>query len=346
MPCNWPIAELNQIEQLCQQYAGLIRRKPLCQLSYQQWQLPIDALELGTTQANQPCVIIVGGIHGVERIGSQVVLAYLHCLLARLRWDRQLQQTLAQIQVVFIPLMNPIGVWRMTRANGNGVDLMRNGQYLAQMPVAWMVGGQRWSKHLPWYQGNGLEPEAQALINYVHQQHQRASYCISIDVHSGYGMHDQLWFPLANSYQPIRYLADIYALKQLFDSSYPHHSYYHLTPQWHHYCINGDLWDHIYLARQGEAPLLNFTLELGSWRWIKKNPLQALRFSGYFNPVKAHRQQRILRRHTIWFDFILQASYSLDEWQLGPLQQQELFLHAQDYWRYATPHCTDAWTCP
>ena len=53
-----------------------------------------------------------GGIHGLERIGSQVVLDYMQSLLHRLTWDELLTKQLEKIRLVFMPIVNPGGVGR------------------------------------------------------------------------------------------------------------------------------------------------------------------------------------------------------------------------------------------
>ncbi len=44
-------------------------------------------------------------------------MAYVRNLVSRLRWDRLLHQHLQQVRLVFMPLVNPGGLWRGTRAN-------------------------------------------------------------------------------------------------------------------------------------------------------------------------------------------------------------------------------------
>ena len=46
-------------------------------------QLPLVGLSFGSEDINAPAITFVGGIHGIERIGSQVILSYLHTLVSR-----------------------------------------------------------------------------------------------------------------------------------------------------------------------------------------------------------------------------------------------------------------------
>src|SRR6185295_12711058 len=56
------------------------------------------------------------------------------------------------------------------------------------------------------------------------------------------------------------------------------------------YTIAGDLWDYLYdRAVERGRRLLPLTLEMGSWAWVRKNPIQALTALGRFNPIKPHR---------------------------------------------------------
>ena len=90
----------------------------------------------------------------------------------------------------------------------------------------------------------------------------------------------------------------MHALKALFDQSNGHHRYI-FEPQSRQCLAHGDLWDH--LCRRAEANVertfLPLTLEMGSWRWVKKNPRQLFSRHGIFNPLIDHRQQRVLRRY-------------------------------------------------
>jgi hypothetical protein len=55
---------------------------------------------------------------------------------------------------------------------------------------------------------------------------------------------------------------------------------------------------------------------MGSWNWVRKNPLQFLSAAGSFNPVKDHRLKRTLRRHNTFFEFLIRALSSPEAWAL------------------------------
>ncbi len=282
--------------------------------------LPVWCLSLGNRSPNVPAVGFFGGVHGVERIGSQVLIAYLSHLVERLSWDATLHEQLRRIRLVFMPIVNPGGFLKGTRANPAGVDLMRHADIDAEVEAPWPLGGQRLSPALPWYRGPAgglLQPEAEALYRVVRQRLFSHRVAISIDCHSGFGFRDRLWFPYAGRKTPLAHLAEIWSLRDLFQRTYPNHSFYLMEPQCLSYTTHGDLWDFLYeeAREQGHPPFLPLTLEMGSWLWMKKNPRQLLDPLGLFNPLLPHRHERVLRRHMTLFDFLQQAAVSWERWQ-------------------------------
>ncbi|HUP06723.1 MAG TPA: M14 family zinc carboxypeptidase, partial [Caldimonas sp.] len=239
-------------------------------------------------------------------------------LVRRLAWDATLHQQLERVRLVFMPLVNPSGLLRGTRANANGVDLMRNAPLDADQPVLWLAGGQRISAALPWYRGRAgapMETESRALCELVERELLARPFSIALDCHSGFGAVDRIWFPYAHTRRPIDHLAEVHALGAVFEATHAHHRYV-IEPQSGQYLAHGDLWDHLYeqaRARQGPV-FLPLTLELGSWIWVKKNPRQLFTRQGIFNPLVEHREHRVLRRHLAWFDFLTRAAASHVYW--------------------------------
>jgi hypothetical protein len=281
-------------------------------------QLPLYTVMLGNPSRDVPAVGFFGGVHGLERIGSQVVIAYLHALVTRLRWDASVHALLDQVRLVFMPVVNPGGMLRHTRANPNGVDLMRNAPVDAREPVPFLVGGQRISAGLPWYRGRAgmaMEAESAALCTLVETELHGRPFSLALDCHSGFGMRDRVWFPYAHRRTPMPHLAQLHALQATFSDSHPHHNYV-FEPQSHQYLTHGDLWDHLYLracAQAGQV-FLPLTLEMGSWLWVKKNPRQLFSRRGIFNPLIAHRHQRVLRQHLPLLDFLTRATAAWQRW--------------------------------
>jgi len=279
--------------------------------------LPIHAFTFGSTERDRPALLVTGGVHGLERIGTDVAIAYLVTLLARLAWDELLHSALDRCRVIVVPLLNPVGMTHGTRANGSGVDLMRNAP-AASLGGTPLLGGHRLSRFLPWFMGHDgaeMEPEAAALVGLVERELFASPFAIALDLHSGFGMRDRLWYPYARTREPLPDLPAIIALDELLDASLPNHVY--LVEQTARvYTIRGDLWDYLYDRRRerGNGILLPLTLEMGSWAWVRKNPWQGLSSIGRFNPVKPHRLSRTLRRHLPLIDFLHHAAASHRSW--------------------------------
>src|SRR5690606_1753047 len=132
-------------------------------------------------------------------------LSFMHTLFERLEWDESLDELLQQVRLLFVPLVNPVGMLNRRRSNGNGVDLMRNAPIDAQGHVPFLLGGQRTSRYLPWYRGRKqapMEKEASALLQLVEETVLQSRFVISLDCHSGFGHQDQVWFPYAYTPDP------------------------------------------------------------------------------------------------------------------------------------------------
>lgn len=282
--------------------------------------LPIHVLTLGNPDPGLPAIGFFGGVHGLERIGSRVLLVFLRGLLNRLRWDPLLNRQLELLRMVFVPLANPGGMWLNNRCNPAGVDLMRNAPLDALERVPFLLGGQRFSDRLPWYRGAldaPMQPESRVLEDVVASELGPRRFSLALDCHSGFGVRDRIWFPYAHTAKPFPHLPEVHALKDLFEQTYPTHNYV-IEPQSRQYLAHGDLWDHFYLraraAGGGERVFLPLTLEMGSWLWVKKNPRQLFSRQGLFNPRPGHRLHRILRRHLVWFDFLCRAACGWEHW--------------------------------
>lgn len=332
------LSELRQIEKTIEELGPLVRSEILAYSQKGELRLPVHKLSFGSEDPAAPTLGFVGGVHGLERIGSQVCLSVLHSFSELLLWDQGMQKSLRHLRVFFIPLLNPIGILRKTRSNPNGVDLMRNGPVEADKPLQ-LLGGHRFSPKLPWYrgaEGAALEVESQALIDGVKKELFQSRLGITVDFHSGFGWQDQIWFPYAKTKKPYPGLPEAHAFKTLLDRTYPHH-FYKVEPQALNYTTHGDLWDHLYDSYREQGPkggtYLPLCLEMGSWMWLKKNPLQVFNLQGHFNPLKSHRTKRTLRRHNTFFEFLLRAAQSPQAWaELSEEQRAKHERQAQELW--------------
>ncbi|MDW5443460.1 M14 family zinc carboxypeptidase [Polaromonas sp. SM01] len=300
---------------------------------------PVYTASIGSSAPDAPALGFFGGIHGLERIGTQLILHYLRALLFRLAWDTLLQQQLQKIRLIFMPIVNPGGMWAQQRANPRGVDLMRNAPHRAEYPVPFLAGGQTWSPWLPWYCGRPgapLETESAALLQVVREQLACRPFSLALDCHSGYGFSDSLWFPYAKTRRLMPHLAEMWRLKTMLKQSHPHHDY-RFEPQSKQYLLHGDLWDHAYEHTPAGHVFLPMTLELGSWLWIRKNPRQLLSKHGIFNPIKTHRTQRVLRRHADLLDFLTRVAFAAPGWLPQAEQRERLLQQATAHWRPERP---------
>lgn len=279
-------------------------------------------LQVGDAPQTAPTLVFIAGVHGLEAIGVDILMNYLNSLVHQCSWSKTTRSLLSQVRLLALPMLNPSGIALHRRANGHGVDLMRNAPIDASQRATWLVGGHRYSRFLPWYRGrqDTLEPETQALFEWSNDIFCQGPYTLALDIHSGFGVRDQIWYPYAGKSQAFPGLQDVVALQGLFDESFPHHHHYVFSQQSEHYITHGDLWDWIYDHRrtQHSAPFFPLTLELGSWLWLKKNPRQLLNRIGLFHPVVAHRHARVLRQHFGLFDFLLKASEAWQTWVKRP----------------------------
>jgi hypothetical protein len=310
--------ELMAIQELRQFRDPLVTSQDLAYVSYKRQEYPLISFEIGSSDPKAPTLGIFAGVHGLERVGTHVAIAFLSNLIHRLSWDETLREDFKNFRVVSIPMINPAGMDHFRRSNPSGVDLMRNAPVQSKEAMPWL-GGHRLSPLLPWYRGeesSALEVESQTVIDYAKKNLLLATVAMSIDIHSGFGLKDRLWYPWAKSRTDFPYKKKVMKIKDILDHTLPYHVY-QIEPQSMAYTTHGDLWDYL-LEKHFENNLSNlyipWTLELGSWMWVKKNPLQIFSLMGLFNPVKQHRFNRIMRRHLLLLDFLKQMVRNSRSW--------------------------------
>lgn len=183
-----------------------------------------------------------------------------------------------------------------------------------------IISGHRLGAWLPWYRGpidKEMQLESKALLKFVNSEMFQSSVSVALDIHSGFGMKDRLWFPYAKDQSEFPFKKQVYAIKELLDRTYPHHIYT-IEPQHLSYLINGDLWDYSFMQfmenRKAGQIYIPWTLEIGSWIWIKKDPTQIFSALGLFNPKKGHRYRRTMRRHLLLLDFLAQIVKNGEAW--------------------------------
>jgi hypothetical protein len=312
------LSEIDQIERMIPELGTRARFDVLAYSQKDDLKMPIYKITFGSEDPTAPVLGFTGGVHGLERIGSQVSISLLNSLAHLVAWDKSIQETLKNVRIFFIPTVNPVGIYRKTRANPRGVDLMRNAPVEADNAPKW-VGGHRHGPLFPWfrgYEGQPMEVEAQALVDAVDNEIKHSRCAITMDLHSGFGFQDRIWFPYAKTIKPFPDLPSAYRLKELLDRTYPYH-FYQFEPQAQSYTTHGDLWDYLYdrhLQDKRPGMYMPLCLEMGSWMWVKKNPWQIFSAAGPFNPMKLHRLRRILRRHNTLMEFLIRAVASKNAW--------------------------------
>ncbi|MBK9293007.1 MAG: DUF2817 domain-containing protein [Oligoflexia bacterium] len=300
-------------------------------------EFPLIALSFGSKDPKAPVLGLFGGVHGLERIGAQVVLSMLQSFSELLLWDQMIRHALEHIRIMFMPIVNPTGMFLNTRSNANGIDLMRNAPIEALEKVTPLVGGHRISPKIPWYRGpqnQPMEPEAQAVFDLSKKLFFESKSVITVDFHSGFGVVDRLWFPYAKTKDPFPHMAEMYVLKENFDRTYPNHVY-KIEPQSKNYTTHGDLWDYVYDEYQkvNSGAYLALCLEMGSWNWVKKKPSQIFSLLGPFNPIEPHRVKRTLRRHNTLFEFLIRSLVSYQSWStMSDEQRMKNMIRAKEHW--------------
>jgi len=314
------VEEITLLEDLRREFPENVTWVDLVIVKKKNYSANVTALIIGPDDKTLPCFAIFAGIHGLEKIGSSVALNFLSSLLQQLQWNEDLQLFFKKNRLVAIPIVNPIGVIEGTRCNGNGVDLMRNAPINSVEKVFPLVGGHRYSNMMPWYRGleGTIEKESKAVIDFVREELFPSRCAISIDIHSGFGMRDRVWYPYAKTVKPFGNLKDVLALEKLLSKTFPTHVY-KVESQAASYMTHGDLWDYLYDLHREEVKLDNLylplTLEMGSWMWLKKNPIQIFSLHGLFHPIKNHRRSRIMRRHVMLLDFLQKATANYKSWR-------------------------------
>ncbi len=163
------------------------------------FRFPIHALKIGTEKGiKEHPVGIVAGVHGLETIGILILLDFLEYILHPDSTGYLPELKKDKLGIIVLPILNPGGVALKQRSNPAGVDLMRNSGIEAVKPIPFF-GGQKISKRLPYFRGNGLEPESRALIRLVHESFFEVKDAILpiLDLHSGFGTIDNVWWPYA-----------------------------------------------------------------------------------------------------------------------------------------------------
>ena len=309
--------ELNSILDLKKYHGGQIKCETIDEIECQKSRYPIVSFEVGSEKEDAPCFGLFGGVHGIEKVGTEVVTSFLATLFEELKWNKNLQNLFKNVRLVSIPLVNPGGMSQNSRSNPNGVDIMRNAPIESEIPSNFFISGHRLSEKLPWYRGEEgkLERETDILIEFIKKHFFKSSFAMSIDIHSGFGLRDRLWFPWAKSNDIFPFYDNVRKITETFNQTLPH-NIYKIEQQSDSYTTHGDVWDYLVeeFMSQSKKIFIPWTLEIGSWVWLKKNPIQLFDSGGIFNPMKSHRFSRTMRRHKLLLNYLLNATSNSKAW--------------------------------
>lgn len=300
----------------------LVKVELLKEIKYKDKLYPIVAFHIGSPDLSKPTLLINGGVHGLEKIGTHLIITYLKSLFKQLRWNKNLEKELKNKRLLAIPVINPAGMANNMRSNGNGVDIMRNAPIYSEEEFNFpLISGHSISPKLPWYRGNfsgKLEIESQVLIDFVKKNLFDASVSVAIDLHSGFGIKDRLWYPYATSRKKYPLYRETKNLLEIFEDTYPHHVYI-IEQQSDSYTVHGDLWDYTFQLYFEKEPFkeklyIPLCLEMGSWTWLRKNPKQIFNIDGIYNPIVEHRHNRVMRRHLYLLEFLFHIIDNRGAW--------------------------------
>ncbi len=313
---------MREIKDLMTFKHDLVRSETLTEIEHNGSSYPINVFHIGSQDPTTPVFFMTGGVHGLEKIGTHVINTYLHHLFNQLKWDKTLVKQLENSRIIAMPIVNPVGMSHNTRSNGNGVDLMRNAPIESSeefnLPL---VSGHQVSPTLPWFRGNPkkMELESEALVNFARKYLFETSVSLALDLHSGFGLKDRLWYPYASSSKRYPLYRETQNIIQLFEESYPHHIYI-IEQQSDSYTVHGDLWDYMFLEHfekneDKQKMFIPLCLEMGSWSWLRKNPKQLFNILGLYNPIVKHRYNRVMRRHLHLLTFLSHIVCNREAWE-------------------------------
>lgn len=106
---HYALPEYAEIAQLLDRAGDLIKVHTIATVDVKGQSLPIQIYSMGSDDPDVPAFGLFGGVHGVERIGTEVVLAYMRSLVEGLLWSPALQEQLKKLHIIFMPMVNPGG---------------------------------------------------------------------------------------------------------------------------------------------------------------------------------------------------------------------------------------------
>jgi len=81
--------ELEQLERIIERFGDKAHTQIIERIHYKGREFPIHCITLGSTQPDVPVMAFFGGVHGLEKIGSEVILSYMETISQLLDWDEE-----------------------------------------------------------------------------------------------------------------------------------------------------------------------------------------------------------------------------------------------------------------
>ncbi len=304
---NKEAPELVQLKRLEKMFGDIIIMEKLGEVEHKGYRSQIDAFFIShKPRPELPTIAFFSCFHGVEWIGSRVLVNFIEHLIREITWDEDIKNITEKVNICGIPIVNPIGKIEHYRSNGNGIDLMRNSPVKAKKAIP-LLGGQRFSRHLPWYMGKGLEKENEIVIKFLDQYVFPSDFKMSIDIHSAFLRDSRIWIPYASGKELPAKEAEVFLqVKKMLNSIYKYNPYRY-EKQESIYKTNGDFWDYNF-DRHNElhkGTYLPLTLEISSWSWSLRNIFRRWSMEALFNPFNIKDSNSEYIKHIMVFDFLI-----------------------------------------
>ena len=81
-----PLKEIESLEKIIANFGSLARTEVVEEVTYKGKTFPIHTVEIGSENPEDPVIGYFGGVHGLEKIGSEVILAFMDSLASLANW--------------------------------------------------------------------------------------------------------------------------------------------------------------------------------------------------------------------------------------------------------------------
>ena len=138
-------------------------------------------------EEDEPEFKYIATMHGGENLGTEMCLYFIDLLLTEYGTNERITNLIDSTSICIVPLMNPDGLERGTRANANGVDLNRNFPLLTDSSLNIFTGEP--------LDASNRQPEVRHIMNWTVQN----SFVLSAGFHTSamlvcypYGYNEQM----------------------------------------------------------------------------------------------------------------------------------------------------------